>query len=789
MNGAAFLLAICVLVIGWLLVASRQRNRILQQQTTFQQTLLERTTAGILTVSSERMIVEVNRRFCEMFGYSREELIGQSIELIHLDHDRYEQFGQWFTNARSNGPLVQIEWQYRRKDGSIFWAMISGGALVLRDGDLGVVWNLTDISDRKQTEEELAAERSHLQTLFEVNGSGMLVVSSTRQIMQVNHQFCMLFGYPKEELIGQSARILHLDQQHYEDWAPCYQEAQAGRPMSSAEYPWRRKDGTVFWCFFAGVKMQLPNGEQGVLWNVIDITERKQAEKTMAMMSFALDTVHEAAYMTDESSRFFYVNQEACRSTGYSREELLTMAVSDIDPEFDCEQWPRHWQDLQNKRSITLESHHKTRNGAVIPVEINANYFEFDHQGYDLALVRDITERRKVEATLQESKERAEAASRTKSEFLANMSHEIRTPMNGIISMAHLLRMTELNPDQQDFLEGMVLSAKNLLSLINDILDLSRVEAGKLELEYSDFSLRDTVTEICALQQPMIRQKQLELFTRLSDDLPQILRGDSLRFKQILLNLLGNAIKFTGQGQISIIVEPLTRTDSVLTLRLTVSDSGIGMSEEVLKRIFAPFEQADSSSTRRYGGTGLGLSICRRLVELMGGRIWASSTPGSGSSFFVELPFLVPYLPLVAVPQQKLLSLPLPDMHPVAILLAEDNLINARSMSAILTRFGHRVVTVEHGQLAFEAWQGTSFDCILMDVQMPVMDGIKATRLIRQTEKQSGRHTPIIALTAHAMKGDRERLLDDGFDGYVSKPVDIELLLAELVRVTSGDTP
>jgi PAS domain S-box-containing protein len=502
-----------------------------------------------------------------------------------------------------------------------------------------------------------------------------------------------------------------------------------------------------------------------------------------------LDTVHEAAYLLDKNARFFYVNQEACRSTGYSREELLKLAVSDIDPEFDCEQWPRHWQSLQNERAMTFESHHKTRNGAVIPVEINANYFEFDNQGYNLALVRDITERRKVEAALQESKDRAEAASRTKSEFLANMSHEIRTPMNGIISMAHLLRMTELNPEQQDFLESMTLSANNLLSLINDILDLSKVEAGRLELEYADFSLGETVTEISALQQPMIRQKKLELVTRLAENLPQILRGDVLRFKQILLNLLGNAIKFTEQGQIAIVVEPLDRTDSALTLRLTVSDSGIGMSEEVLARIFAPFEQADSSSTRRYGGTGLGLSICRRLVELMGGKIWATSTPGSGSSFFVELPFLVPVFPLVAASQQELLPPPALETPPLAILLAEDNLINARSMSAILGRIGHRVVTVEHGQLAFETWQGTSFDCILMDVQMPVMDGVEATRLIRQAEQLSGRHTPIIALTAHAMQGDREWLLSEGFDGYVAKPVDVELLLAELVRVISGRTP
>lgn len=897
------------LTLAVLLLLYRRQKRQLQHQVAFRQALLERTTAGVLIVSSKRIIVEVNRRFCELFGYGRDELVGQSVEIVHPDHEQYTRFGQWLANAHANGSLVQIEWQYRRKDGSLFWAVISGGAITLADDDVGVVWNLTDITERKQAEEELLAERSHLQSLFEVNGSGMLVVSSTRQILQVNTQFCNLFGYSREELVGQSARILHLDGQHYEDWAPCYQEARAGKPMASAEYPWRRKDGTIFWCFFAGAKMQLPNGEPGVLWNVIDITERKEAEtalrqfslvveqsanivvitdpagvikyvnprfsevtgysreeaigqnprllksghhppelyvklwqtitagrpwrgellnrtkagneyweqttitpllddtgaisnfvaikeviterkaieQQMALLNFALDTVHEAAFMVDQSARFYYVNQEGCRSTGYSRDELLQMGIADIDPDFPVDHWDEFWQQLIDQRTMTFEGRHKTKTGQLYPVEITANYLEFDGQGYNLGLVRNITERKKTEALLQESKERAESANRAKTEFLANMSHELRTPMHGIISMAHLLRSTELNEEQQDCLEGMELSAKSLLALISDILDISKVEAGKLELEYADFSLRQTLQEVITSQSYSIRQKGLQLFTDLPGELPDILQGDALRVKQILLNLLGNAIKFSERGSISIAVKPVSRDGNTIVLRLSVSDTGIGMSAAAMERIFAPFEQADSSTTRRYGGTGLGLSICRRLVELMGGRIWAESTQGVGSSFYVELPFL---LQRQVEPPQKpspSVSSGLAASRPLTILLAEDNLINARSMSAILSRMGHQVTTVADGLLALEQWRAATWDCILMDVQMPVLDGVEATRQIRLEEQHRGSHTAIIALTAHALRGDRERLLAEGFDSYVPKPVDIELLLAELSQLTAQE--
>lgn len=762
--------------------------QLIEAERNYFKALMNSNTTGILIVSADRLILEVNPYLCGMFGYGRDELVGQSAELLHVGHDSYETFAQWFKNARDNDPLVRLEYQFRRKDGSLFWAVISGVKFGLPGQEAGVAWSLTDISDRKQTEEELSAEREHLQTLFEVNGSGMLVVSSSRLILQVNTQFCNLFGYTRDELVGQSARILHLDQQHFEAWAPCFQEAKAGKPLASAEYPWRRKDGSIFWCYFSGVKMQLPNGESGVLWNVIDVTERKHAEKNMALMSFALDSIHEAAYLVDEQARFVYVNREACRILEYDRDAILKLGIVDVDPEFDLEGWPELWRQLQDQKSLTFESHHKASSGQLIPVEINANYFEFDGQKFNLGLARDITERRKTETALQEAKERAEAANRAKSEFLANMSHELRTPMNGVIGTAQLLRLTRLDNEQSEYLTSIEHSAENLMAILNDILDLSRIEAGRMELEHKPFALQEVIGTVVTSLLAQARLKGLQLGVEPMSGLPETVVGDPLRFRQILLNLVGNAIKFTEQGTITIRVTVAELSAECATLCFCVQDTGIGISAEAMQRIFAPFTQADSSNTRKYGGSGLGLTICRHLTNLMEGRLWAESEPGQGTSFYLELPFGLDSTPSIEpvsllTPTEQAAALW--EGPPLTIMLAEDQLVNIVFVQRVLGKMGHQLTVVENGLQAVERWRAEPFDLILMDVQMPVMDGREATHLIRE-EEQQGRHIPIIALTAHAMEGDRELLLATGFDSYIAKPVDIRMLSEEMRRLTTG---
>jgi signal transduction histidine kinase len=387
--------------------------------------------------------------------------------------------------------------------------------------------------------------------------------------------------------------------------------------------------------------------------------------------------------------------------------------------------------------------------------------------------------------------ESALVANKAKGEFLANMSHEIRTPMNGVVGMVGLLLDTPLSPLQREFAHTIKTSADSLLSIINDILDFSKIEAGKLNCEKVDFDLPQTIQNVVNLLQPRADAKGIRFHHRLQDNVCPAIVGDPTRLGQILLNLLGNAIKFTRQGEVGLEVAQLSENDTAVTLCFTVRDTGIGISDEVRSKLFQSFTQADASTTRRFGGTGLGLAITRRLVELLGGAIEVTSEVGQGSTFWFTLQF----------PKQKA-AVPGPDVHPLAIptraqeslpagpkprlLLAEDNRINQFVGTLQLKKFGyHQVDVVNNGRLAVEAWQRDHHGIIFMDCQMPELDGYQATQAIRDLEK-SGHHprTYIIALTANAMQGDREQCLAAGMDDYLAKPVNEGDLRAVLERMS-----
>jgi PAS domain S-box-containing protein len=403
--------------------------------------------------------------------------------------------------------------------------------------------------------------------------------------------------------------------------------------------------------------------------------------------------------------------------------------------------------------------------------------------------------RKRGEEMLHLAKEEAEAASRAKIEFLANVSHEVRTPLNGILGMTDLALDTPLTPQQREYLELVKTSGVSLLRVINDILDFSKIEAGKLELEAIDFSLGSTLADTLKGLALRAHQKGLELAYHIPSSVPDALVGDPDRLRQILVNLVGNAIKFTEQGEIGVWVEEEKRTETHVCLHFAVTDTGIGIPADKLDLIFEPFRQADGSTTRKYGGTGLGLAITCRLIDMMGGRIWVESEVGKGSTFHFTTHFaLPPYeapdwdqalvrIAEASSPDPKCSAEPPPPPSQLHILLAEDNAINQLLAVRMLEKLGHKVVVANNGREALAAVERGHFDLILMDVQMPEMGGFEATAHLRERERQSGGHLPIIALTAHAMKGDRERCLAAGMDGYLAKPIQNSELIEMITRL------
>lgn len=395
------------------------------------------------------------------------------------------------------------------------------------------------------------------------------------------------------------------------------------------------------------------------------------------------------------------------------------------------------------------------------------------------AMYLDIHDRVAAEAELRRMKEAAEAANRAKSAFLANISHEIRTPLSGVLMAANLAVAENTSPEQKEYLDTIIACGKSLQLLLNDVLDLSKIEAGKMELQASDFSIRECLTDCIRLWGNNARQKGLALTLALEDDIPDLISGDALRLRQIILNLVGNAIKFTEHGSVTVSARSNVWSNGQLSVVFSVKDTGIGIPLEKHSLIFREFEQAEDTTSRIFGGTGLGLAISSKLARLMGGEMWLESAVRRGSIFH----FTANFKPVSGIRKSNVVIEPGRSGDRLNILIAEDNAVNRRLATRQLEKYGHVVTAVDNGKKAVEISTAHMFDVILMDVHMPEVDGIEATRQIRQQEISTGMHVPIIALTAGAMKQDRDACLEAGMDAYLSKPINPEELLSTVSTV------
>lgn len=676
------------------------------------------------------------------------------------------------------------EHRMKHKDGYWVWILAQGKIVDWDDDGNPTLFIGThlDITQRKE-------EEALLNKFFDLSLDFMCIANTEGYFEKVNAAFIDRLGYSHEELMKKS----FVEFIHPNDVKSTLEEVKKLEDKSYLTLNFTNryltKSGEIIYMKWVAS----PDEETGQLYCAArDITEEVKALETNTKYTKMFENSSSGILVIDKDSKILECNNRVCRMFNFDNSELLGEHLDKLLP--DVVKGLKHqklvdgYRDQPTSRKMVHNFEFKGLNkvGEEIPLDIKLNYFNFDEEMYCVAFLEDISEKLKLDEMRKETEELirknviAEAAAKNKQQFLANMSHEIRTPMNGIIGLIDILdHDAELNEKQQGYISTIKDSSLSLLNIINDVLDLSKLEEGRMKVLAMDFNLRNTISNIKDLYRTKVLEKKIDFRVQVDDEVPSVLRGDEHRLKQVLTNLISNAIKFTDEGGVGVNVSALSVDEGETRLRFEVADSGIGIDMENKQDLFDTYEQADSSLTKQYSGTGLGLGISKKLVEMFGCKIGFNSELGKGSVFYIEVPFDV-------VSTKKDLetnsteSVDLDLNKDIKLLLVDDKKVNVMVAKLMLQKMGIEPETAVNGLEAIEKLQQDDFDIVLMDIQMPVMNGLDATMKIKQEKLSDAK---IIALTANAMEGDEEKYLSSGFDGYLPKPIQLDTLKSTLSKI------
>jgi PAS domain S-box-containing protein len=720
----------------------------------------------------------VNKGFLDFTGIKIENALGNGWkDIIHSED--IEEYINIYSEAFKKRDTFKASIRLRRKDGEYRWCTSRGGPYYDLEGQfIGYVGKIYDVTEKRIGDEAL----NRYKLLSQHAKDLILFVDTNGQIIEANEAAVKAYGYTQEELLN----LTVFDLRRRDDVAigQLYEAGIKGITFEAVHF---RKNGSSFPVEVSS-KSTIIDGKKVILSIIRNISERKEAEKEVLESQRRYDSLFmnmNAAFayhklIFDEAENvidfeYLQVNSTFEAYFGRNKDVLIGKRFTDVFPT----EKGRYDKSGFYKVALTGKS------------EFVESYFSnITQRWYSVAvyspekncfavIFTDIHDRKMSELELKKAKEDAEAASKAKSEFLANMSHEIRTPLNGMLGMIDLTMLSQITIEQHENLSTAKLCANQLLNIINDILDFSKLEAGKLSIQNSNFDIKALVEETIKIHALKAADKGLELNYQFAYSVPQYLFGDPHRLQQILNNLISNAIKFTERGEILVTIKIDKNCKNKLGLLFSVSDTGMGIDAEEKNKLFKSFSQLNSTITKKHGGTGLGLVISKQLVEMMGGSIWLESEKGKGSIFYFTSCF----------EDGQALSIKSKDIDAnpnteyLKILLAEDDSVNQRVLIKLLKERGYSVELATNGQEAVAMYIAKKYDVVLMDIQMPEMDGIEATKMIREIESHYNSHIPIIALTAFALDGDRERFIAIGMDDYLSKPIKMEELYQKLDNI------